>query len=258
MQFSYDYPNGLPGQIGTYASDDVASIANPLLAQITNVDMDGGTANGVYTVQAVGADGSSASASFTASSNTAAQIAAGLVAAILADPEFAGLVSAAAVVNTDQLNITFQREGVDFVVSMASDPSAGIIITTSQAAGSADIEPGVILQANGSGGFTTTYSDASLALGVVIRNADLCQPLSNNALAGFDGPSMMSLLRRGEVYVRVAAGVSVSRGNKAYFNSTAKTWSNSTGGSHVLVEGAQWQESGSGVRRVFVNLPSET
>jgi hypothetical protein len=72
----------------------------------------------------------------------------------------------------------------------------------------------------------------------------------------------MGVLQYGDVDVQIASGVTVSKGNKAYFNPTAKTWSNATTGSHVLVEGAQWQPFGattaSGIGRVFVNLPSET
>jgi len=52
--------------------------------------------------------------------------------------------------------------------------------------------------------------------------------------------------------------VTVYQGDKVYYNSTAVTYSNASSGSHVLVEGAQWQTSGTSVQVIYVNLPSET
>lgn len=259
-QYSYSYPNGQVGQCGTYATGDIMSVENPLNAQVDTIDINGGTTDGDYTLQAVlPGSGFTVSATFTASGNTANEIAAGLAAAINADPDFRGVASSAYSAG-DSFPLTFLKAGVAFTVTFSSDPSSGALVTAVTAAGYTQVAPGIILQADGSGGFTTTYSDAALAFGVTLRNADLVQPLQSNpaAATGYDGPSEMGVLRRGEVYVQVASGVSVDKGDKAYFNGTAGTWSNVTTGSHVLVEGAQWATSGSGVQRVFVNLPSET
>jgi hypothetical protein len=62
----------------------------------------------------------------------------------------------------------------------------------------------------------------------------------------------------GAAELPVVSGVSVLRGQKVYYNGTNKTWSNVTTGSHVLVEGAQWRTSGSGIQRAWARLPSET
>lgn len=259
-QFSYDYPLGQVGQCGTYATGDVISVENPLLQQVNDIDIATGTTDGDYTLQAVlPGSGFTVSATFTASGNTADEIAEGLADAINADPDFAGVASAA-YASADNFPLTFTRAGLAWTVSFSSDPSSGATAAVTQTAGFSEVGLGVILQADGSGGFTTSYSDASLALGVTMRGADLVQPLQANpaSATGYDAPTEMNLLRRGEVYVQVASGVTVAKGNKAYFNGTAGTWSNVVTGSHVLVEGAMWATSGSGVQRVFVNLPSET
>lgn len=260
-QFSYTYPLGQTGQPGTYYTGDIISIENPLRQQVTNYHQDADTTDGTYTIQAVlPGTGFTVNASFAASSNTADEIAIGLAAAINADPDFRGVASASTPVG-DTFNITFLKAGVAWTVTMASDPSSGVVdITTSTTAGFTEVAPGIILQADGSGGFTTTYTDASLAYGVTLRNADLVQPLQANpgAATGYDGPTEMGVLRRGEVYVTVATGVTVVKGTKVAFNPTTGTWQTSTGGGFVLVEGALWATGGSGIQRVFVNLPSET
>lgn len=255
-QYSYTYPEGLAGQVGTYATGRVISLTNPLNAQLTNYDVDGTTTNGTYGVSATNGQ-QTVSAEFVASSLTAAQIAAGVAAAINADPSFAGVIQSATVVNTDQVDILFQAAGMIWTVT-TSGP-AGPDITTTTAAGYSQVNPGIILQADGSGGFTTAYSDPSISFGVVVKNADLVHPLTGAVSAtGFSGPAELSLVSMGEIYVQVASGVTVSKGNQAYFNGTTGTWSNASAGSHVLVPESMWMTGGSGVQRVFVNLPSET
>lgn len=262
MQLSYNYSLGQVGQVGSYATGDVTTVENPLLQQITNYHQDADTTDGTYTIQAVlPGTGFAVSASFVASGDTANAIAVGLADAINADPDFRGVASASTPVG-DTFDITFTRAGVAWTVTMTSDPSSGVVdITTSQTAGFTEVALGAILQSDGSGGFTTSYTDAALALGVTLRNAELVQPLQANpgSATGYDGPTEMGVLRRGEVYVQVADGVTVNKGDKAFFNPTAVTWSNATSGSHVLVEGAQWVTGGTGdIQRVYVNLPSES
>lgn len=259
-QTLYADPSALAGALGTYLPADIISVLNPNRQQVTQYDQDAATDDGTYTLQAVDATGYTVSASFVASSLTAAQIAAGLVAAINDDPDFAGVASAATTAS-EIFAIMFTRAGWAWTVTLTSDPSTGVAdITTPTAAGYTEINPGVILQGDGAGGFTTAYTDAALALGVVTRNADLVVPMDVPSTAtGYTGPAMLGLLRRGEIFVTVSSGVVILAGQKAYFNGTAKTWSNATTGSHVLVEGAQWRTSGTGgVQRVFVQLPSET
>jgi hypothetical protein len=255
-QYNYDYPNAIVGQIGTQFPADTISTLNPLRAQVTNLEYNGITTDGAYSLTIVGDDGSSATSDpFTASSNTAAQICAGIVAGCYSNPEFAGLIASAAVATTDNVVVSFANNGVTYVVT-PTVPGSAPTQTNSTTAGYTEVAIGIILQASG-GSFTTTYTDASLALGVTVRNAALVQGLDNGA-DSYDGPSMMTLMRRGEVWVNVMPGITVAIGEKVYFEPVGKTWSNVTTGSHVLVEGAQWRTAGTSIQRVFVQLPSET
>jgi hypothetical protein len=258
-QYSYEYvTTGLIGQIATAEPHDIITVENELRAQVTNLEYNGITTDGDYSLTIVGEDGSTATSDvFTASGNTAAQICAGIVAGCLSDPTFAGLISGASVVTTDNVQVSFLARGVEYTVT-ANVPGSAPTQSNTTTAGYTEIDPGIILQADGSGGYTTTYTDAALALGGVARSADLLQPLLPNGVDGYTGPSQMPLMQMGTMWVAIASGVTVLRGEKVYFNPTAKTWSNASSGSHVLVEGAQWRTSGTTKQRVFVRLPSET
>lgn len=257
-QFNYEYPLGQVGQVANYAPNGIRTITNPLRAQVTNLEYNGITTDGDYSLTFVGSDGSSATSDvFAASGSTAAQICAGIVAGVLSNAESRGLVSAAAVVTTDNVEVTFQKGGVIFTVT-PNVPGAAPTQSNTTSAGYTLVSPGVILQADGSGGFTTTYTDGALAFGVTCRNADFVNLTDSTAGSGFDGPTEIGVLYMGNVYVQVASGVTVSKGNKVYFNPTAATWSNATTGSHVLVEGSQWQTTGTGIQITSIRLPSET
>ena len=82
--------------------------------------------------------------------------------------------------------------------------------------------------------------------------------VSPAAATGYDAPVLLSLVRRGAIIVQVATTDSVLRGDKGYYNGTTGTWRNDTTDSHVLVENSQWQTSGSGTQRVYVNFPSSS
>lgn len=260
-QYDHTFPsNGLVGQVASSGPNRIITLTNPLLPQINDIDIAGGTTDGDYTLQAVlPGEGLTVSATFAASSNTADEIAEGLANAINADPQFSGVASADYSA-ADNFPLTFRDEGQDWTVSFSSDPSSGATSAVTQSAGFTEIAPGMLLQADGSGGFTTTYTDASLALGVVTRNALLLQPLQANpgAATGYEGGAQMSLLTYGELVVQVASGVTTLRGEKVFYNGTAGTYSNVTTGSHVLVEGAQWQTTGTDRQVAFFNLPSES
>jgi hypothetical protein len=258
-QYSFSDPTPLAGTLAYCGGPDpdLIEIFNPLRVQIGDIDVDGTTTDGTYVLTATGSDGSSFTASYTAASKSAAQIAAGWAAAINEGIVSRGFATAT-VHDTDQFSIAHVAPGVKYTYAL-SGPSGPDVLSNVQEAGYADVPVGIILQADGSGGFTTTYTDAALALGVTIRNSNLVQSYDPNSTEqGYSGPSMMTLVASGYVKVQVAAGVTVARGNKVYFNSTTETWSNATTGSHVLVEGAQWQTSGTGVQIARVRFPSET
>ena len=260
VQYSYNDPQRRAGTVQDRIR--TVSLRNVRRAQVVNADVNSTTTDGTYTLECYDPTGIEllASASYVASSKTAAQIAAGVVAAVLADAEWRGLITACAVVNTDQLDTTFglQANDLNYVVRWGSaTPSGPTTPTNSTSAGLTRVALGRILQADGSGGWTTTYSDAALARGVTFYQGPSMQP-EDLTLAPSIGDADFAVLAHGSIDVAVASGVTVSAGNKAYYNSTANTWSNATTGSHVLVEGAQWLTTGTTVQTVFVNLPSET
>jgi hypothetical protein len=252
-QYDYDYSDlPLDGSPGTTEPSRDITIPNVLRAQVTNLEYNGVTTDGAYSLTIVGDDGSSATSDpFTASSSTAAQICAGVAAGCLSNPTFAGLISGAIVITTDNVEVSFLARGVTYTVT-ATSPSTGPTQSNTTTAGYTEVSLGIILQADSTGGYTTSYTDAALALGVTIRNADIAQPLHLSSVAGYTGPTQMTLRQQGTVCV--------NRGNKAYFNPTTKMWSNASSGSHVLVEGAQWRTGATGPAKaiVFVQLPSET
>jgi hypothetical protein len=258
MQNSYEYNSvGLTGALNTIAPHDVVSVENPLRAQVTNLEYNGIITDGNYAISVVGSDGSSATSDpFVAVSQTAAQICAGVVAKCLLSPTFSGLLNGigASVITTDNVQLAFGAPGVTYVVT----PTGPVLPTQSNTttAGYTEVGLGVILQGDGAGGFTTAYSDSTLAIGVTIRGVGLVQPLSLSTVTGYAGPCQMPVASMGEITVDIAPGITVLVFQKAYFNGTTKTWSNVTTGSHVLSKGAMWRSSGTGRQRVMVRVPS--
>jgi hypothetical protein len=236
------------------------SVRNLRTAQVVNWDVNSGTTDGSYVLTLKTPNGvdTLATATFVASSNTAAQIAAGMRDAIKADPTFRGFITAVAVVNTDQIDIdmVLQQHDLNYVVEY-SGPSGPTQPTDATDAGYTRIASGIILQSDGSGSFTTTYSDGSLALGVTYFGPTMEQPDDYSETASSRAPEV-DIIREGEMPVRIATGVTVNEGDKVYFNSTTKRWSNSSSGSHVVVKGAQWRTSGTTVQSIYFNLPAES
>lgn len=235
------------------------SIVNPRTVQVDNLDINSTTTDGTYTASLYDPSGTEllASVGYVAASKTAAQIAAGVVAAILADATWRGYISACAVVNTDQLDITYlmRRDSLAYVLRYTGPSGPAVSTTTSP--GFTRVKPGWLLQWDGSGGYSTTYSDGSLAIGVVEMGSDVIQPDDPTVAASY-GPAMINVVAEGEIDVDVVSGVTVSAGNKVYYNSTNKTWSNSSSGSHTLLKGAVWITGGTTVQRISVHCPAES
>jgi hypothetical protein len=254
-QLNHDYTNG---QIGTYDPDSyVVSVANPIALGTSNLDVNGGDDNGTYRIGLYLGTDQLATASFAAVSQTAAQIAAGLVAAALADPTFSGFLKSFAVHSTDEALATYWDPTSNYYLVIESDPSTDLLVTNTAPARTT-VQLAEIIQANGSGGWTRTYTDASFGLGVVARSSDYVIPFDAADPGGAQGPCQLALVKAGAINVPVTPGVTVSRGNKVAYSPTTKTWQTTVAGTYVLVEGAQWQTTGTGVQKVLVRFPSET
>jgi hypothetical protein len=234
------------------------SVRNTRAAQVTDIDIAGTTTDGSYVATLRSATGVLlATATYVASSKTAAQIAAGLAAAILADPTFRGFISGSVVAETDHVRTTFQLSMYDALYALSYSGPTGPVIAQVTAPGYTVVPLGIILCQDTLGGFVTTYTDARLALGVTARTAGVSVPETYGGTVGFDGTDI-DVVQVGAIDVEISSGITVLKGEKAYFNATTATWSNVTTGSHVLVEGAAWQTSGTTIQTVYVNLPSES
>jgi hypothetical protein len=234
------------------------SVRNTRAAQVTDIDIDGTTTDGAYVATLRSATGVLLdTATYTASSKSAAQIAAGLAAAALARPTFRGYLSTAAAAATDHARFTFQLAQYDALYALSYSGPAGPVVAQVTAPGYTVVPLGIILCQDTAGGFTTTYTDARLALGVTARTSGVTVPETYGGVVGFNGTDI-DLLAQGEMDVAIASGITVLIGEKAYFNATTATWSNVTTDSHVLIEGAQWVTGGTTIQSVYFNLPSET
>ena len=263
-QTSFDpvRPLGLPGE---FVRGETFSMLNPVLPQITELDMSGGTTDGTYTCEIRERSGGPliASFSYVASSKTAAQIAAGLSAAALADPVVRGLLNATGsdVTETDSANLYFRQSGQSYHVAMTSDPSSGVVVSNRQDAGFTAVDPGDLIQSDDAGGFEQWDGDGPAFLGIVLRMGNVTFPSptglnSNAADADIDGPNQIEVLYDGEAYVQLADGETVAIGDgPAAYDDATKTWKKAAGGDWVVVEGSQWRSSGSGVQKVFVRGP---
>lgn len=260
-QYSFD-PNLAKGLPGEFVRGQKTSIANPVNPQITDADVNGQTTDGTYTVsikdRANGVE--LASFSYVAASKTAAQIAAGLSAAALADPATRGLLNdtGSDVQSTDHCRLYFRKAGQSYNVTFSSDPSSSTAIGAVQAAGYTAVDPGNLIQSDDAGGFEQWTGDGPALLGVVLRNSELVTPdtsaLDTNSLdATIDGPSRIDIGYDCEVMVQLAAGETVAFGDgPAAYDDATKTWKKNAGGDWVIVEGTQWRSDGSGVQKLYV------
>lgn len=254
-QLDYTFTNGQAGTPG--ANAQIVSVPNPVALGSSDLDINAGADDGDYTVGLYVGTTKLAAATFAASSNTAAQIAAGITAAILAEPTFSGYVKSAAVHDTDETLITYLDPSLNLYLVIEADPSTDLLVDNTAPAPKT-VLLGQILQADGAGGWTLTYTDASLALGAVCRSSEDALPFDGVDPGGPTSPCVLALVKSGDLNVPVEAGVTVLRGEKVAYSPTTKTWRNNVTGTWVLVEGAQWQTAGTGVQRVSLRFPSET
>lgn len=254
-QLSYEYTNG---QVGTPGIDAyIVSVPNPIAQGTSNVDVNAGTTDGDYTIGLYLGTDQLATATFAASGNTAAQIAAGITAAALAGTTFSGYLKSFAVHSTDESLATFWDPTSDYYLVIEADPSSAMSITNT-APVRTTVSLGQILQADLTGGWTQTYTDASLGLGAVCRSSEYVTPFDAADPGGPTSSCQIALVKVGPINVPVTPAVTVYRGNKVTYSPTTKTWQTAVAGTYILVEGAQWQTTGTGVQTVGVRFPSET
>ena len=207
-QFVFDSPTvGTPGQpAGRVGPAD--SALYPARAQVSNVDV-GGTTDGTYTVRVTLPDGRYYDASFVAVSQSAAQIAAGLVAAVLATSALNGVVTAA-VVTTDNVLLTFRELGVTYGISFPSNPGTNLTKTTvtDPAVALLSLGIGAVRESDGTVRAPTTGDTGADIHGFVVRSdAEILPRYAIEQGNGFRAGSAVPLATQGDYWCDVEAAV---------------------------------------------------
>lgn len=253
--------------LGSFSSQDPkavtkASVEN--MAQVSSIAI-GGTDNGTYTIQ-LASDLGTFSFSFVAASKTADQIADGLAAAVLADPDLLDLVDASSTSGTPLL-LNFLDRGVTWTVSFPSNPGTNMVETITTAAGATAVPVGqfvVVGSAQGFGSLPGGSSTSANVLGLAILEGQAM--VSDNDTTGtpsYPAGATMGLLRVGEgvayaeeaiafnapVYMRVASATAAKP--------LGGLVSTADGGDAVLLSGvvSRSATSAAGPIKVLINRP---
>ena len=188
--------------LGSRSSQDPAAVTtatNEDMAQVSSIAI-GGTTDGTYTVQ-LASDLGTFQFPFAASGNTADQIADGLAAAVLADPDLLDLVDASSTSGTPLL-LNFLNRGVTWTVSFPSNPGSNMVETTTTAAGATAVPVGqfvVVGSAQGFGSLPSGSSTSANVLGLALLEG--LANVSDNDTTGtpsYPAGATMGLLRVGE------------------------------------------------------------
>lgn len=146
-QTSFVAPTLLLGQVADNSPLAIDSYINPLLAQISAITV-AGNDDGVYSVQLEGGS-EIIVGSFTASSDSVADIIDGLIADLALQPGFSSAATAAEA--DPDLNLTFSNPGISYVISFPSNPSSNMSAANSQEAGGTNIGLGLCVAQGGTG-----------------------------------------------------------------------------------------------------------
>ena len=211
-QYEYDMPIGRVGQIATQTDNggEIDSYENELFAQQSEIAI-GGTDDGVYTIQIQGEEGTF-QFSFTASGNTADQIADGLAAAAQADPDLVNIVDTTATSGTP-LDLQFLHEGASYSISFPSNPNTNMSETVVQAPGGVRVALGVGVVPGSADRFAVAPDAATVDadfLGITELGvpAQINTGRDPNLSDGFAPGATLSVMRKGDIWVEAEGAVS--------------------------------------------------
>lgn len=203
-QYDYTLSARQNGQVLSAQSDEV-SLVNPITAQVSTATV-GGTTDGVYTLQVVGPQGTW-SWSYTASSNTAAQIATAIEAVADADDTFKGIGTVED--STADVVITFLDARSEYTVTWTADASGASTVATTTAAGGTVCPYGVVVALTLDGKLTRPGSlQATDLIGVVVRGTE--SQVTNGSTTPTEGvqPGQVArVIKRGIVACKVGTAV---------------------------------------------------
>jgi hypothetical protein len=210
-QYTYTRPAGLPGMLSIWDDDDIDSLVVATPTQQDQVPI-GGTDDGDYWVQIQGEEGTF-TIKFTASGNTAIEIADGLAADAASQVGLTNIVSTASTVGTP-LVLDFIHPGASYAVSFPSNPGGNMSLLAVQSPDGSPIRPGYAIASDD--GLTArpvkVGDTAAQFWGTACRNSDLLNP--NAGLNGRDiqfmPADMVSACASGEMWVPVETAVAVN------------------------------------------------
>lgn len=254
-QLSYQQPQWRLGQVATLHTCDIDSYGNELFAQVNTITV-GGTTDGDYTIQFASSSSEVVyQVSFTASGNTAAEIAAGLVDAINDDPDVLGILSVAYTAATDNFQVTFASLGTVWTITYPSNPGGNMSDVQNQAPGGIQIPVGVGL-VQGSSDVLATLPDAGstgadfVGVSVLGLDGEINLPFENTQVGYQPGTTMAALVqgdcvvycedavaKNGTVFMRIIPGATPDLQQLGAFRSDAD------GGNAIQINGLKFLDT---------------
>jgi hypothetical protein len=261
-QFDYTMPTLLLGQIGNADPRTIHSYANELLAQISDITFAGNGA-GTYTVEVadVGRNNVIVGTFVAGAPDAITVIIDGLIASFIEN----GLLSEANMVNSDpDLDFNFLNTGIDYTITLLSNPGGVMSVATTQAAGGTNVGLGLCVAQSAEGDLVARVptADTDDLLGVVHRNIDVETNVGGSGVTEYEPGDTFSVMKQGEVvvfattavaaqgdvFVRHAAGTPAAPLGSMSATDDAET---------VQLPGAKFKTAttGPGLVRVTLNIP---
>lgn len=265
-QFNYTHPALQLGQVATDTPYSVDSYVNELLAQESEVTIAAAPPAGDYTIQLDGPEGSFSFTYTSPGAETEAQIVAGLLLALQADPDLVNVV-----VGTDAspvLELDFIHPGAVWVISFPSNPGGNMSQALIQAAGGVDVHLGVGVVPGNSAEFAVAPSGGTVDgdfLGITVALSVDVQ-VNDGLSTSFDvfAPgATLSVMEAGEAVVEVEDAVAFNGdvfmriANPGPGQHLGAFRSDNAGGDAIQITRAKFRTatSGAGLARVKVNRP---
>ncbi len=263
-QFEYAYPQSQNGMIATTSPWSIDSYLNALLAQQSTITATGTATAGNYTVQIDGEEGSFSVTVTMAGGESTTVFTAALVAAFDADPDLLNIV--AATDNDPVTTLDFLHAGLDYTLSLTSNPGGFLALALAQAAGGTDIPLGVGVVPGAADGEAQLPGAGSVDadfLGIFVNAVVDVKVNDGQAFAAVDHVSpgqCLSVMNMGEVFVSVEDAVAFNGQvfmriqNPGPGQSLGGFRSDADGGNAIALTGARFRQTttGPGIARVKV------
>lgn len=149
LGYSLEMTTGLKGQRADAGDVDVRSYKYPRLAQITTATVGGTATAGDYEITITDPRFGDVVVSFTRTTETSAQIADGLVAAILAEQDLNGVCTAEIGGAAEDVVITFLHTGIEYAVATSAPAPGTLVAVETQSAVVANLNLAICVKLGG-------------------------------------------------------------------------------------------------------------